>query len=833
MNTPSPNLPIVGVLDTLRRHLAAQNTVILQADPGAGKSTVVPLALLDESWLGGRKILLLQPRRIAARAVAARMAQSLREKIGETVGYRMRLERRTGPRTRIEVVTEGMLTRQLQRDPLLEDVGCIIFDEFHERSLQADLGLALACDVQQGLRDDLRILLMSATLDSDAFSEMLNGAPVIRSSGRSHPVETFYRDCGGKRPRAGRIAHVIHEALAAHDGSLLVFLPGIAEIRRVAEQLESTVNSRCRITPLHGGLDLARQAAAIEVAPPGERKIVLATSIAETSLTIEGISVVIDAGLERRAEMDARSGMTSLVTVTASRASAEQRRGRAGRLGPGWCYRLWAEAEQNRRPAHGEPEIMLADLAPLALELLTWGVSNPDALFWMTPPPRQRWEQALRLLRRLDAVDDSGKLTAHGKRLGELGLHPRLAHMLVRARELGAGRRACAIAALLQERSPFRGANAEPDFSARLALLDKGARLDGVDRGIVQRARKQAEALARQLGVDADDDSQLSTGAICALAYPDRIGQRRGGVRPVWRLSGGGAAFFPEPNTISDAPWLVVTELDGRPREARIFSAAPIEEAELRDLFADQLTTTESVRWDAERQRVVAESVVRLGEIVLQRDSRPPTDADSARALLLDAIRRQGLDCLPWSKAAADWRRRIEFLAMVEGLDIALPDLSDAALLANLEAWLGPWLDGMTALSELMRLDLLAILKSGLDWSAQQRIDELAPPHLTVPSGRRIALRYQDGKPPVLAVRLQEMFSATETPTVAGARVPVLLHLLSPAQRPVQITNDLPGFWAGSYAEVRKEMKGRYPKHHWPEDPVDSAPHATARPRKK
>ncbi len=818
-------LPIGAVLPELRQRLAETSTVVLQADPGAGKSTVVPLALLDQPWLVGRKILLLQPRRLAARSVAQRMAETLGEPLGQTVGYRMRLERKTGPATRIEVVTEGMLTRQLQHDPLLEGVGCILFDEFHERSLQADLGLALARDVQQGLRNDLRLLVMSATFDGDALATALD-APLVRSAGRSHPVETFHVG-GDEAPSPARIARVVADAVASHPGGVLVFLPGIGEIRRVEAALEGQLDDSCLLTPLYGSLDLAAQRRAIAPAPPGSRKVVLTTAIAETSLTIDDIRIVVDAGLSRLARFDPRTGMSGLVTEPASRASADQRRGRAGRLSAGWCYRLWSGQNHRRRPAETPPEIERADLAPLVLELLQWGVADPAALFWTTPPPEAGWRRALGLLEMLGIIDARQRLTAHGKALAGFGLHPRLAHMLVSANACGAGRLACDIAALMQEKSPFPASAAEPDFSARLPLLAADSSGSGYDRGVIQRARRQSRALQRQLG-DIDDSGDLSPGAVCALAYPDRIGQRRGGPRPIWRLAGGGAAFFPEPNAISDEAFLVVTELDGRQREARIFSAVAVTAEALEEVLGDRIEQTTRLRWDDDRRRVVAERLRHFGAVVFERKTVEPDDPAQVTALLLEAIRRHGLDVLPWTETARQLQRRIAFVASLDDGD--LPDCHDAALLDDLEQWLTPWLDGIDGFDALQRLDLTAILRARLDWPQQQRLDELAPTHVTVPSGSRLRLEYPDEGPPTLAVRLQEMYSATETPTVAGGRVRVRLHLLSPAGRPVQITDDIAAFWQGSYAEVRKEMKGRYPKHHWPEDPASAPAHRGVRP---
>jgi len=673
------------------------------------------------------------------------------------------------------------------------------------------------------------LLLMSATLDSRALSTLLDDAPVIRCQGRQYPVETHYLAKREPPPSAARIAHIVRQALATHTGNLLIFLPGLKEIRALQAQLEPELESGCRLAPLYGGLDLREQQKAIAAPPEGQRKIVLSTSIAETSLTIEGISIVVDSGLERRAEMNPRSGMTRLVTVAASRASADQRRGRAGRLGPGHCYRLWSKVENGRHPAFSTPEIALADLSPLALEMAQWGVSDPTSLCWLDPPPARHWAQASRLLQSLDIFDRTGRLTSHGHSLASLGLHPRIGHMLVTANQLGAGRLACDIAALLQERSPFPNAARETDFGARLSLLDQHPLPRDINGGIIARVRKQRRAYRQQLK-PLTTSATLSAGAICALAYPDRIARQRGNGSLSYKLSGGGAATFFSPNALSTEPWLVVTELDGREREAHIFSAVAVSRNELETLFREQLLHQERLLWDRQQRAVVSERVTLLGELILHREPAEVSSEEEATQLLLQAIQDHGLDCLPWSPAASSYLQRLRFLQGVEGL-MALPDFSPAALLDTLPDWLGPWVEGKRKFSQLQSLDLYAILRSRLSWEQQQRVDKLAPTHLTVPSGSRIRLQYHDEKPPVLAVRLQEMFSCTTTPTVAGGRVPVLVHLLSPARRPVQITDDLAGFWAGSYQAVKKEMKGRYPKHHWPDDPANTPAHATVKPR--
>ncbi|MFZ5823986.1 MAG: ATP-dependent helicase HrpB [Bacillota bacterium] len=825
------NLPIEPVLGHLRATLSAHSGAVLVAPPGAGKTTRVPLALLDEEWLAGRRILMLEPRRLAARAAARYMAASLGEQVGERVGYRIRLESRVGPRTRIEVITEGVLTRLLQADPALEDVGLIIFDEFHERSLHADLGLALALQSQSLLREDLRLLVMSATLEAEPVAALLGGAPVLVSEGRSYPVETRYLS----RPPEGRIevlvVRAVLDALAETEGDLLVFLPGAGEIRRVAERLgEAGVGRPVHIAPLYGLLPQEAQDRALAPSPPGERKVVLATAIAETSLTVEGVRVVIDSGLMRAPRFSPRTGMTRLETLPVSRASADQRRGRAGRVAPGICYRLWTEQDDRRLTPRSTPEILDADLAPLALDLAAWGVADPAELAWLDPPPAAALAQARELLTQLGALDSGGAITPHGRQMAAVGLHPRLAHMVLRAIPLGLGTLACDLAALLSERDILRAEGGPPDADLRLRvealhaaaaghLVDQGARR----RILTERSHWQrAFGLAGAPAAAVDSDA---TGLLLAFAYPDRIAQRRSPGR--FLLRNGRGAALGENQPLAHAPYLVAAELDDQGADSRIYLAAPVDEADLRTHFDDQVTEERLVGWDRTAQAVRARRRERLGALVLKESHGSPTPAEGAAALL-EGIAAEGPEILPWTRQARQLQKRLCFM---HHHDPTWPDLSEGALIASLAEWLGPFLHGLKSRDDLQRLDLAEILLTSLPWEQRRELDEAAPTHLTVPSGSRIAIDYSDPAAPVLAVRLQEMFGLHETPRIGRGRVPLTLHLLSPAHRPVQVTQDLASFWRSAYFEVRKDLRGRYPKHYWPEDPTQAIPTNRTRPR--
>ena len=832
-------LPVAEALPRLEAALSDRASAVLEAPPGAGKTTLVPLALLAAPWLRGGRIVMLEPRRLAARAAARRMAQMLGERAGETVGYRTRLDTRVGPRTRIEVVTEGVLIRMLQEDPSLAGTGLLIFDEFHERSLDGDLGLALALDARRALREDLRLLVMSATLDGAPVARLLGGAPVIESRGRMFEVATRHLDRPPPERLEDAVAATIRRALDEESGSLLVFLPGVREIRRVERRLaEAALGPGVRVAPLYGDLPQGAQDAAIAPAPAGTRKVVLATSIAETSLTIDGVRVVVDAGLMRRPRFDPRTGMTRLMTLRVSQAASEQRRGRAGRLEPGLCYRLWPAHEQALLQPFTPPEILEADLAPLALELARWGVADPAALAWLDPPPAAAYAQARTLLGELDAIDTSGRVTAHGKALGILGAHPRLAHMAVRARESGRGALAADIAALLSERDILRTRPGERDCDLRLRielLNDRGAAghlPPGVivERGAIEQARDSARQWRRQLGVGDESVDPKATGPVLALAYPDRIAQRRDGSPGGFRLASGSGAVLPATDPLAAEEFLAVAELDGDLRNARIFLAAPIALSEIEDLFAQHIESADLVAWDRRQGAVLARRQRRLGALLLADDPLPSPPTEAVRAALLEGLGELGLEALPWTRAARELRQRVQFLRRLEG-DAGWPDFSDDWLATHLADWLGPFLDGISRRGQLDRVDLAAALTAMLPWDRQRRLDELAPTHMTVPSGSRIPVDYGAGEVPVLAVRLQEMFGLAETPKLGGGRTAVQLHLLSPAGRPLQVTADLGTFWKTGYRAVRAEMRGRYPKHPWPEDPLTAPPTARAKRR--
>ncbi|MFW6079232.1 MAG: ATP-dependent helicase HrpB, partial [Gemmatimonadota bacterium] len=810
-------------------------------------------------------------RRLAARAAARFMARTIGERAGETVGYRVRLDTRVSPETRIEVVTEGVLTRMLQSDPALEGVGLVIFDEFHERSLHADLGLALVLQARAVLRPELRILVMSATLEGGRVSRLLgrkpgsgagpgasgdaSGVPIVRSDGRIHPVETRFLE----RRVEGRIEPVVvRTVLRAFDeeeGDVLVFLPGAGEIRRVEAALEERgLPARVRLAPLYGRLSPGDQDRAIEPSGPGERKVVLSTPIAESSLTIEGVRVVVDSGLVRVPRFSPRTGMTRLETVAVSRASADQRRGRAGRLGPGVCYRLWTEAEDRRLTPHAAPEIREADLAPVALELAAWGVDDPSELRWLDPPPASAYAQAAELLRWLGALDEDDEITDHGRAMAELGMHPRLAHMALRGAELGLADVACDLAALLGGRDFLRrdGGLPETDLRLRLEAMREARRRDGsvpgrfrghiVRRGALGRALKEARHWRRRVGrasagegagtgagADGAGNDVDACGLLLAFAYPDRIARRRSGREGRYLLRNGRGAVFLEPEPVAHEEWIVAADLNDVGRESRVFLAAPVDEEDLREHFADRIEREAVIEWDGERRRVICRRRARLGALVLDDSPLAEPDPDAVVRALLDGVRDEGLGLLPWTRGARRIQERIVFL---HRLDPEFPDVSDDALLATLEEWLGPFVYGLKSADDVRKgLDVAQALLARLPWEGRKKLDEWAPDRIEVPSGSRIRVDYSDPESPVLAVRIQELFGLTETPRIAGGRVPLTLHLLSPARRPVQVTQDLAGFWERTYFEVRKDLKGRYPKHYWPDDPHRATATRHTRPR--
>nr|WP_255570604.1 ATP-dependent helicase HrpB [Cohnella sp. CFH 77786] len=831
-------LPVESSLPELKEALSSGRNAVLVAAPGAGKTTRVPLALLEEPWLSGRKIVMLEPRRLAARSAARYMSSARGEPVGGTVGYRVRSDTKAGPRTRIEVVTEGVLTRMLQQDPGLDDVGLVIFDEFHERSLQADLGLALCLQTQDLLREDLRLLVMSATIEAEPVARLLGNAPVVVSEGRQYPVETLYRPPARPGlPIGEALVPAAAEALRERDGDVLAFLPGMAEIRAADRALRAKLGeaelASVRIYPLHGSLPPEAQDRALAPSAEGERKIVLATSVAETSLTVEGVTVVIDSGLARVSRFSPRTGMTRLETTAVSIASADQRRGRAGRLAPGACYRLWSEEEHRRLPPSSAPEIREADLAPLVLELAAWGTPDPGEMKWLDPPPGPAVQQARELLASLGALSAGGAITPHGRKMAEFGMHPRLSHMILQALPLGLGALACDMAVLLGERDfarPAGGGPADADFRHRLETL-RGQGSWIADEGVRRRLADEADRLKRECGAKTGEDGRTERGGdayglLLAFAYPDRIGRRRDGGK--FLLSGGRGAAFAEGQPLSREEWIVAADVEDSGTESRIRLAAPVALTDLLAHFPEAATEERSVLWDREARAVRARIRRKLGALLLEEIPMASPPSDQVTQALMAGIRDLGLDVLPWSRAARQYQERAVF---VRRSDPAWPDLSDEALRASLEEWLAPYAGGMRSLADLQRVNLKEALESRLPWHLRRELDELAPTHWSVPSGSRIPIDYSDPDSPVLAVRLQELFGLPETPRIAGGRVPLVLHLLSPAGRPVQVTRDLASFWRDAYFEVRKDLRGRYPKHYWPDNPLEAQATRRAKPR--
>lgn len=840
------SLPINAALPALLEALHKRDEVVLQAPPGAGKTTRVPLALLDEPWLQGQTIIMLEPRRLAARAAAERMASELGEKVGETVGYRIRLDSKVGPKTQIEVVTEGILARRLQSDPSLEGVGLVIFDEFHLRNLDADLALALTLNGRELFRDDapLKVLLMSATLEGERLSRLLDDAPIVTSEGRMFPVKTIW----SKPQQPGeyiepRVINACLDALAEQTGSVLVFLPGQAEIRRVVTGLEEALSNSpslqpdVLLCPLHGELDLNQQRAAIDPAPPGKRKVVLATNIAETSITIDGVRVVIDAGLERVPRFDPRSSMTRLDTQRISKASATQRAGRAGRIEPGVCYRLWSEAQHDQIPAFSSPEIQQADLTGLALQLTKWGV-QPGDLKWLDAPPAAAYSQASDLLRRLGALQPDGQLTKHGQAMAELPSHPRIAHLLLRGHELGLTETACNIAALLGERHIQRGGGA--DLHSRLAIMSGEQRAQRGEQGGAQRAKQLARQYRSFLRGQAsqpvaDSNHPQWVGCLLALAYPDRVAQQRRAGGAEYRLANGRAAMFTETDALMKHSWLVIADLGSRQgqREERIYLAADLDEALFETVLKEQVTQVDELDWDEREGALRAERQVKVGELILSRAQLANLGDEARVQALLNFVRRKGLELLPWTPELRQWQARVELLRILDeesGNRSEWPDLRDEALLQSLEEWLGPYVGKVTRLSHFGQLDLSSVLRNLLLWPLPQQLDSQAPQTVSVPSGSNIRIDYSE-RPPILAVRLQELFGLADTPRIANGRQVLKLHLLSPARRPVQVTQDLANFWRTTYSDVKKDLKGRYPKHFWPDDPLIAEATARAKPR--
>lgn len=800
---------------------------VLAAPPGSGKTTTIPLALLDESWLRGKKIVMLEPRRVAARAAAARMASLMDEAVGQTIGYQIRFERKVTKDTRIEVITEGLLTRRLQADPELPGVGLVIFDEFHERSLDADLALALSLQARENLNPELRLLVMSATLETQRVAKLLGDAPVLEAGGRLYPVDIRHHAARTDEPLDAVVANGVLMALQETAGDVLAFLPGVREIRGVQRRLEARTTD-IAFCPLYGDLSSAEQDAALQPDPRGRRKVILATNIAQTSLTVEGVTTVVDGGFARVARFDLGGGANRLETQRISRASAEQRAGRAGRLGPGVCYRMWSREQHGALPAHDTPEILAADLSRFALELATWGVDAPSALALMDAPPAVNWNYARELLCELGALDEKGRISAHGRELGRLPTPPRRGHMLLKARDAGLGGLAAWVAAALDERDAGAGS---ADLAAGVQQFLHGRGADPQARRRVAESARQLMRLVEALDTASADDRDIAR--IVAWAYPERIAQRRVGARVqkevAYLCEDGGEARIQEHDPLAQSEWLAIAHWDpGSPRKIRL--AVALKEDDLLRDHAERIVQRQVVHWDGRTEAVVAESQKCLGAIVLERRPLREGAGEPARVAMLEGIRAMGLQALPWNEAARAWQARVLSLRTWRSEE-SWPDVSDVALLATLQDWLAPFLDGITRRDHLARLDLATILESRLDYAAQQKLNRLAPTHLDVPTGSRIRLEYQASGPPVLAVKLQELFGCIDTPTVNEGRIKVLLHLLSPGQRPVAVTQDLAGFWARSYPEVKKELKGRYPRHPWPDDPLHAAPTRRAKPR--
>ncbi len=892
-------LPIDAILDELRAALAARASAVLVAPPGAGKTTRVPLALMDEAWLEGRKILVLEPRRIAARAAAERMAHTLSEAVGERIGLRARMVSKSGPKTRIEVVTEGVFTRMILDDPELSGIGAVLFDEFHERSLDADLGLALALDCQGGLRDDLRVLPMSATLDGARVARLLGDAPVIASEGRAFPVETRYLGRDESARIEDRMADAVMRALRAEPGSILAFLPGQGEIRRTEERLKERISDPAIVlAPLYGAMDREAQDRALEPAPKGQRKAVLATSIAETSITIEGVSVVIDSGLARVPRFEPDAGVTRLETVRVSRASADQRRGRAGRTEPGVCYRLWDEPQTQSLPAYAEPEIRSADLSGLLLDCAEWGTADPLSLSWLDPPAAAAIAAAREELTELEALDTQGRITAMGKRLRSLPLPPRLARMVISAGELGHAEEAAQAAAVMVERGlggndadlAHRLDNFRRDRShrasemrklaagwARMASCGPHAPGAGQEQPKAREGRQGASPLdplsgaqyplpsasacgcghvkwqARQVELarervaaeqpgegglpqslspggtgpyEAREDMTLAR--ILALAFPERTAKARGAPGQFLLANGRGANLDPA-HPLARSPFLVAAELSGSAASTRILLAAAASEADVLAVAGNRLSETDETEFDPGAAALRSRRIRRLGAIVLANEPRPVMAGDESARLLAEGLARLGVGRLPWSKAQIQLRNRVGFLRAAG--DGEWPDLSDEALAKTTAEWLAPYLASKTKLSEIGAEDLGSALDALLPWNLKRRLEDEAPPHFEAPTGNRHAIDYELESAPALHIRVQELFGLTQHPSIAGGKLPLTLYLLSPAQRPIQVTRDLPGFWRGSWAAVKAEMKGRYPRHPWPDDPASAAPTARAKPR--
>ncbi len=841
-------LPIQAHIKEIKAALKTDRYAVIQAPPGAGKTTRIPLALLNESWLADKKIILLEPRRLAAISCAGHMSDLVKEPVGQTIGYQIRLDRKISAKTKIEVVTEGIFTRKIQNDPSLEDVGLVIFDEFHERNIHSDVGLAFCLDTFEALRDDLRMLVMSATMDVGTVSKLMGGAPIIDSRGKSYPVKTIYQEPVQRRGQEKFIHSsclgAVKQALKETIGDILVFLPGVREIKQTQSLLEEINLPGIYIQALYGSLSAKEQARAIAPSPAGKRKIVLATSIAETSITIQGVDTVIDSGLMRIPKFSWKSGMSRLETVSVSKASADQRRGRSGRMGPGTCYRLWSEYDQGLLKAFSPPEILSVDLASVALELVSWGVSDPLQLSWLDPPDKVSFKQAMGLLKSLGAIDKAEKITKHGRKMAVAGLHPRLAHMIIIGGQKGHGALACRIAAFLNERDfiRFEYGESDPDIRLRMEWIEavgknkplwqKGFK---INKGIIRRILKTEKKIKRDFKINGSRLDIEKTGMLLAHAYPDRIAKKRDNQSDTFLTSAGKGVYFPFPCEISMSEYVVAVHLDGSPKNAKIFLGAPYDESGLEEDFGALFKSQTSLDLDRKSGRIQAENRVVFQKLIIKKRHLKEIDPDMACDVLINHIRNTGLHLLPWSKKLNALKDRIAFLSN-SGQAQGLPDVSDEALIKTLDTWLKPFLTGIMSLKQLEKMDLDTSFLSLLTWEQQKIIDKKAPTHIIVPSGSKRPLRYRQGNSildsPVLEVRLQEMFGLVRTPVVAGGKVPLTISLLSPAGRPVQITRDLESFWENTYKEVKKDLAGRYPKHYWPDDPLSATPTSRVKPKK-
>ena len=820
MNNKISSFPVEEVVPALIEALAASHCAVLSAPPGAGKTTHVPLVLLEAAWLGKNQILMLEPRRLAAKRAASYMAQQLGERVGQTVGYRIRGDAVVSKTTRIEVVTEGILTRMLHANSDLPGVGLVIFDEFHERSIHADLGLAFTLDVQKNLREDLRVLVMSATLDGVGIARLLQGAPVVESAGKMYPVVTRYAHFASEKPLEVRIADAVERALVSEEGDILVFLPGMREIRRVEEKLQSQSNEDVVVHILHGDLSASVQEAALSPAARGKRKVILSTSIAETSLTIDGVKIVIDSGLARSVRFDPRRGMSGLVTTPVSRAVADQRRGRAGRQSAGVCFRLWREEEHLQLPEYPVPEIRVSDLAHLALDLALWGAATGEGLAFLDPPPAAHLAQAQRVLKALGALTDDGRLTPHGRTMAGLPIHPRFAHMIVKGKTLGRGAAACELAAILEERDLLGGgAKADVDLASRIDAFRRGR---GLAASVRDRIAAQKRRLMEMVDIEDDGKGDSECGILVALAYPERIARKRAERGGGYQLANGTIAMLP-PGNLGREEFLAIADVDAGSGDAKIYLAASIKESELEGAFSEEILNEKEIEWNDVKRQVRARSVRKLGAVVLSEQPLEPKGEEITEALI-EGIRRNGMQCLPWDKESEQFRSRVQWARRSIKEASEWPDLSEEALTPSLENWLAPFLNGMWKLDQLQLLDLVEILRSMFNHQQLHNLDRLAPSQLPVPSGSRITLDYTPTDHPALSVKLQELFGLTETPRVGGGIIPVTIHLLSPAARPLAVTQDLRSFWQNVYPEIRKQLRARYPKHPWPEDPMTATP---------